>query len=93
MGYLIVTDPDPQRSKGQKSVLENDTFCCKHCGRIVKLIYGDPRPSRVAFEQNVKHVNFCRKCHAPVCAPCTALPCDPVEKKLERLEKDGRLIL
>jgi hypothetical protein len=87
MGYLIQTDPDPQRSKGQVSVVENDTFTCIHCSRIVKLVYGDPKPGREAFEVNVKDVTWCTKCMAPICNPCRRFSCDPIEKKLGRYEK------
>ncbi len=97
MGYATLFDPDPQRSKGQVSLIENDTTICAHCGRLQKLIYGDPLPWRVGFDQNVKSVNVCKKCVVPgkafsgvVCAFCTQFACDPVEKKLERLERQAK---
>lgn len=86
-GYMEKTDPDPQRSKGQVSIYKNDCVACCHCGRIIKLIKGDPKPFRIIWEQNVKKMSVCRNCMQPVCTPCTSLPCDPIEKKLERAEK------
>lgn len=87
MGYLIKTDPDPWRSRGQVSLLEHDTYTCGHCGRVVKLVYGDPAPARAAFEVNVREVSGCRKCGKFVCNPCRNFGCDPIEEKLKRAEK------
>lgn len=87
MGYLLFNDPDPWRSKGQVSVVENDTFTCCHCGRIVRLVHGDPKPGRELHQQNVKNVYACRKCNAPVCTLCSIKPCDPLEEKMKRLER------
>jgi hypothetical protein len=92
VGYGIIFDPDPQRSKGQVSIFEFDTKTCAHCGRIIRLVHGDPSPLNI-FEQNVKRVVFCTKCDAPVCTICKGLRCDPVEKKLDRWEKQERLSL
>ena len=97
MGYAVFKDPDPWRSKGQLSVVENDTATCCHCGRIVKLVHDDPKPWRLLWEQNVKKVLVCRKCIGPggarsaiVCAECSAKPCDPMERKLQKIENASR---
>jgi len=90
MGYLIKTDPDPWRSKGQVSVVENDTITCSHCNRLVKLVLGDVAPGREAFEQNAKDVAWCRNCNGFICNPCRKFSCDPVEEKLGRWEKQNR---
>lgn len=87
MGYLRIDDPDPWRSRGQVSVIEADTLTCGHCNAVVKLVLGDVRPERAAFEVNAKSVSACRRCGRFVCNPCRRFGCDPIEAKLERLER------
>lgn len=97
MGYAIATDPDPWRSRGQLSVVENDTATCCHCSRIIKLVFGDPKPGRVLWEQNVKKVLVCRRCIGPggarsaiVCAECSTKECNPIERQLDKMERATR---
>jgi hypothetical protein len=88
MGYLRIDDPDPWRSRGQVSVLEQDTFTCVHCGHIVKLVL-KPRINRplTCNEVDAKNVSWCSRCNDYICDPCRATPCDPMQAKLDRWEK------
>jgi hypothetical protein len=74
-GYAVVTDPD-------KGVQEWDTFRCAHCGRIEHV---PPPPA-------MPPGGTCSLCgHAMICDGCVALgTCDPLEKKLERIEARAR---
>ena len=97
MGYAVFKDPDPWRSKGQVSVVENDTATCCHCNRIIKLVHSDPKLGRLLWEQNVKKVLVCRKCigssgakNAIVCALCSTRPCNPMERQLDKMERGAR---
>lgn len=33
--YFIKTDPDPQRSRGERPTVEREGFVCRHCGKAV----------------------------------------------------------
>jgi hypothetical protein len=78
-GYLITTDPDPTKSKGQKAVVECDTFTCGHCNSIVKV------PPLCAA--NEMPGGQCYGCQRLICPKCVAIDgCDVIENKLEREE-------
>jgi hypothetical protein len=86
-GYLITTDPDPTRSKGQKAVVENDTVTCGHCGAI-KIIPPMCKPADMPVTQ-------CFGCRRFICLNCDdirvrTLTCDVIENKLERAEARDR---
>ena len=70
-GYLIGTSPDDP-------VIERDTFSCAHCNKIVMV---EPMADPTAMG------GMCFCCMKLVCPKCvdTGL-CDPMEKKLERME-------
>lgn len=76
-GVLTIFDPDPQRSLGQRNVVEIDTFTCNHCNRIVKV---PPKcePAEVG--------GLCYICAQPICPTCVGKGCDPFEEKLKRSE-------
>lgn len=87
-GYLITTDPDPTKSKGQKAVVEQDSVTCGHCSRIVTV------PAMCA--PNDMPYALCWGCRRNICLKCDderirTMRCDVIEKKLERWEAGERL--
>jgi hypothetical protein len=86
-GYLVTSDPDPTKSRGQEAKVENDTVTCGHCGRIVKV---PPmcKPEDMTYE-------LCFGCRRNICLDChdervRTNTCDVIEKKLERDEARAR---
>jgi hypothetical protein len=82
--YLIQTDPDPQRSKGEVAVKETDGFMCAHCQQAVFV-----KP----FADPADFGGFCRICGSSnyldglICPRCAAKGgCDRFEEKLKRVE-------
>lgn len=87
-GYLVTSDPDPTKSKGQKSVVEMSTITCGHGGELVA-VRALCKPEDMPFE-------ICWVCRRFICRKCAAemhrtLKCDVIEKKLEREEASARL--
>lgn len=62
---------------GPSTSVTRDTFTCKHCQKIVVV------PPKARAEDCG---GWCRMCAAPICTECSAKPCVPFEKRLERLE-------
>ena len=59
-----------------------DTVQCGHCGRHQQV---------AKMDQAAKLFDFCRCCMKPTCRRCAAKGyCEPVEKAIERMEKDRR---
>lgn len=58
-------------------VVENETFTCRHCQRIVVI------PHKADPSQMGGH---CSCCDALTCPDCAQKPCDHFEKKIERHE-------
>lgn len=77
-GYLIITDPDPQRSRGQQAVQEWDTFTCAHCQRVQQV-----KPLAKSHESPGR----CFACDKLICQQCLGKGCTPFEKKLEEYER------
>lgn len=69
-GYLIITDPEA-------ATKEADTFKCQHCQRIVIV-----KPMCDPADMGGR----CTCCDGLICDRCVGKGCDPVEKKLLRLE-------
>lgn len=87
-GYLVTTDPDPTKSKGQQAVVERSTFTCGHCGSIVVV------PPNCAA--NDMPGGLCWGCRRFICNTCETIrtqtmKCDVIENKLERAEASARL--
>lgn len=80
-GILTIFDPDPQRSKGQVSTRECDTFTCSHCGKVVLVpVRCDPADAG----------GLCHTCAGLICGECVGRGvCDPLEEKLRRAEARG----
>lgn len=79
-GYAIIVDPALSKP------IEQDTFTCCHCNRIVflKASPNVPKPDIGGF---------CRLCMKNTCGPCADKgTCEPFEKKLERMEQRARLL-
>lgn len=64
-------------------ILERDTQTCAHCNSVV----------RIPLRAHPNFFSICKKCMKFVCEKCSAYTCDPVEKKLERAEKEYRASL
>jgi len=86
-GYAVLTSPeavtvnfDRLRCETLPSgVHEVDTFGCGHCGRVVH-VKPRQRPEDLG--------GLCRQCMKPICPGCIPSGrCDPLEKKLEAMEK------
>ena len=75
-GYSIITDPD------LASPIEHDTFTCVHCNRVV---FVKPRCDPADMGGR------CACCDGLICKHCVGKGCDPLEKKIERMEAAGRL--
>lgn len=75
-GYSILTDPDA-------SPVERDTFSCQHCNRVVTV---QPRCDPADLG------GFCTVCAGLICPACSGKGCDPLEKKLERMEHRDRML-
>jgi hypothetical protein len=85
-GYLLVTDPDPTKSKGQRATAEFITQTCGHCGSLVRVDLSAPEPP----------TELCYGCRRNICKSCvqeraTTMRCDVIENKLERWEARDRL--
>jgi len=84
-GYLVSTDPDPTKSKGQQPIVEYATITCGHCGSLVKVDLKAPQPP----------TELCYGCQRNICSRCIAerartMKCDVIENKLERWEAKDR---
>jgi hypothetical protein len=83
---LLITDPDPTRSKGQRATTEVDFFACCHCGAHKQVPPGcDPASLG----------GWCRMCstpHRPAyhCERPGCFTCVPFEKRLELDERRDR---
>lgn len=79
-GYAVIVDPRAAQAA------EMDTATCNHCQRIIMLHAKDgTRKQGVAV--------LCMMCNGTMCVPCAEQArCDPFEKKLERVERRGRLL-
>lgn len=91
-GYAVITSPEPttvnfDRLRCERidaGTTEVDTFGCGHCGRVVH-VKPRQRPEDIG--------GFCRQCTKAICPGCTASGrCDPLERKLERLEARERVL-
>ena len=69
-GYSIITDP----WAGTK---EADTFTCQHCNKVVFV-----KPMCDPADMGGR----CTCCNGLICQNCVGKGCDPMEKKLKRLE-------
>jgi hypothetical protein len=84
-GYGVITAPQEtivnfdglRREQIREGNFEVDTFTCFHCGGV----------EHVKARADVNAIGFCRNCMRPICQRCSDLPCDPFEKKLERIER------
>lgn len=87
-GYTTIVDPD-------RPTLQYDTVQCGHCdavitlkpgcGITVYLIFVGFDGTRQIWQEEAGA--FCRVCMRPVCLPCHEIgTCDPVERKLLRME-------
>lgn len=88
-GYLITTDPDPTKSKGQKAVVEMSTITCGHNGELVK-VPAMCKPEDMPYA-------ICWGCRRFICLKCDAemrrtMKCDVIENKLEREEAAAALM-
>jgi len=70
-GYLLSVDPDAG------SPFEADTFTCRHCQKIVLV-----KPMCDPADMGGR----CTVCDGLICKNCVGKGCDPMEKKLQRLE-------
>lgn len=65
-----------------KSTIELDSFTCRHCNTVV---FVKPKAS-LTDQDDIG--GFCLKCMKNICTSCVSTgECDPLEKKLERVEK------
>lgn len=76
-GYTIIVGPQP--------TVEMDTFTCAHCG-VVQFV----KPFTRAEDMG----GICHGCGDKsrpsfICKSCVGKGCDPLEKKIERLEARG----
>jgi hypothetical protein len=60
-----------------KTLVEADTFSCRHCQRIVH-VRPKERPEDIG--------GLCGMCHGLICPQCLGQGCDEIERKLERWE-------
>jgi hypothetical protein len=86
-GYIVTTDPDPTKSKGQKAVVEMSTVTCGHNGELVA-VPAMCKPENMPYE-------LCWGCRRFICRRCAAemhrtLKCEVIETKLEREEERAR---
>lgn len=88
-GYAVVTNPTPslirlddkaaRPEQAIEGTLEYDTFSCGHCGSVRHV-----RPR----EDPANTGGLCKQCMKLICPHCLQTGrCDPLEKKLERMEK------
>jgi hypothetical protein len=69
-GYSIIIEPG-------KPDLEQETFTCKHCNRVV---FVEP------FMDAADFGGRCTLCDGLICPDCVGKGCDPFEEKLKRME-------
>jgi hypothetical protein len=82
-GYLVTSDPDPTKSRGQQALDEKSTITCGHCGSLV------PVPAMCKPED--MPYALCWGCRRNICLKCDdervrTMRCDVIENKLERWE-------
>lgn len=93
-GYAVLFNPEPgyvrldedsSRSEYRcEGIVEMDTFRCGHCGSI-RHVRVKERPEDIG--------GFCRQCMKAICPYCLQSGrCDPLEKKLERIEERARIL-
>lgn len=80
-GYLIITDPDPHKGRGEVAVQEFDTFTCAHCQSVQRV-----KPMAKTFESPGR----CFQCDKLICQKCLNFGCTPFERKLEEYEARER---
>lgn len=68
---------------GLGAIVCHDTLTCAHCNRLTR-IRARERPEDIG--------GFCTVCAELICAKCVGKGCDPLEKKLERIEARGRAL-
>jgi hypothetical protein len=74
-GYSIRVDPGAETRQGRRR--EWDTFTCQHCNKVV---FVKPMCDPASMGGR------CNCCDGLICPSCVGKGCDPLEKKLERLE-------
>lgn len=70
-GYAVISEPDKQDR-------EYDVFRCAHCMRLTH-VKARARPEDIG--------GFCSCCTGLICSGCVGKGCDPLEAKLERVER------
>lgn len=86
-GYLVTSDPDPTKSRGQQALVEQSTVTCGHCTKLV------PVPANCPA--HAMPYALCWGCRRNICLACDeerarTLTCDVIENKLERWEARDR---
>lgn len=86
-GYLVSSDPDPTKSKGQQAVVEHSTVTCGHCGSLVQ-VPAMCKPEDMPYA-------LCWGCRRNICLKCDderirTMRCDTIDQKLERWEASAR---
>lgn len=75
IGYLVESGPNG-------IVREHGTFTCAHCQQIVPV-----KPFCDAADAG----GMCKSCMGLICSHCVDIgACDPIEKKIERVERAAR---
>jgi hypothetical protein len=90
-GYACVADPSPgliklddPAARSEPAQQEYDTFSCGHCGNV-RHVRVKERPEDIG--------GLCKQCMKLICPACVDTGrCDPLEKKLERMEKRDRAL-
>lgn len=75
-GYGLLCQP------GSPNV-EQDTYTCSHCNKVV-FVKPKERPEDLG--------GLCKVCMGLICPHCVGKGCDPLEKKIERMEHLGRIL-
>jgi len=70
-------------TSGPEGTKEEDTFVCGHCCRIVTV-----KPMCDPAEMGGR----CTCCDSLICKHCVGKGCDPIERKLERMERRARML-
>lgn len=91
-GYAVIVSPDPTKANFDRmtceelpaGTTERDTFSCFHCGRVTHV---KPRMDPADLG------GLCKQCMRLICPHCLGKGnCDPLEKKLERMEARDRAL-
>ena len=89
-GYSVIVNPGDRP-------LEHDTFSCAHCGNMTftKGMWGNMQVAVIKGDGTtlMRDVHKCFRCDEYICPRCVGKECEPKFKRIEREEREAKLLL